>query len=204
MSAFDSPREAGVCTEDVVRAKSPISVDETFLIEEYKSLREEIKTKLGENVAVERQTLIAIAAVMAAAATLDEQKVIGNVKGITWIIWWIPFIIAVFARAFDAVNTALIGTIGLYIKNTQEKILLFHIRADFQPNSDEIGWEHSFANTNYEPRIKKLFGLRRWFWRFILATTLVIALWQTPYQHIWQFFSVLIGSHNVLGSSGAV
>ncbi len=114
----------------------PLTTDQKFLLEEYKSLRDEIKTKLSENVLIQRQAVISTSIVYAIAATLEVQKIVPSVKPIAWIIWWIPVFITAFAYIFTLVNAYTIIFIATYIKQNIEPKFL----------SPPGGWEDFFGS----------------------------------------------------------
>lgn len=153
-----------VCEEGIMTSSDE---KHEYQLEEYRSLRDEIKLKLEQKFMVERASIIGVGIIYGAAGTLNVTNLNGDVKPFAWIIWWAAPAILLLSIISTYVNDAGIELAARYIR---EKI---EIRF-------EGGWE-SFIEHESRPYVH----LYRFSFKVIFCCTIAVSLF-TTYMH---FFS---------------
>lgn len=143
--------------------------EKLFHTEEFKLLKDEIKTKQIDISATQRQVLLAVAVLYGVAATLGRQQIDENLKELAWAIWWVPSILILFAFLDTLIHYAVIGEISKYIRNNIEAKLAFNGR----------GWEASYGDPTSEKPLTLRYNLHLWFWGLLLAATIAVAWYVT-------------------------
>jgi hypothetical protein len=144
---------------------------EDFHLEEFKQLKDEIKSHREAQFALQRNVLIAVAAVYVAAATLEAQEIDPGLQPLGWVIWWAPPVVVAFAWAQTSISYAIIGLIARYITN----------KIEFNFALDHEGWEHFYADATPRPRILR-YNLHRAFFVVLLIATGTIAVYITHWH----------------------
>jgi len=141
--------------------------EETFYIEEYKLLRQEITTKLKDRLDFNRWGLIALAALYSYIFSSNPAKPI---------LFWVPVFLSAAMIAYLNEEHRMVAVAGAYIKGQVEP-WISGLRSFPQ------GWETFLASTK-SPR---WWSLRRWplhlwdwspvpMWIVVLSFTLIIAI----------------------------
>jgi len=133
--------------------------------EEYLSIRKEIETQLSELSALERNSLLAIAAVYS-WLVVHSGGADGRQYVLTSMAWAIPCLIAIFGalRAYS-INLHL-GIMGGYLKEVETESR----REGELP--ENLGWEHYFESAGRGAQTK----VRMAFWGALILTTLVACI----------------------------
>lgn len=134
---------------------------ESFHLEEFKALREEIALRIKDQVDVERQVALSVAAVYAFIVHLEsgQSAALGP-----WLLWILPFVIVLFGFLRWHLDDRMIEKIAAHIKMLESEV--FHV----------AGWE--IRQADYKSR--RRWGAVRWinvkvFWYVLLAATLLLA-----------------------------
>ncbi|MFM0049882.1 hypothetical protein [Caballeronia grimmiae] len=133
--------------------------------EEYLSLRKEIETQLAELSALERNSLLAVAAVYS-WLVVHSGGSDGRQYPFTWMAWAIPCLIAIFgaARAYS-INVHL-GTMGEYLRKVE---LASQTKGELPAG---LGWETYFESAGRGRQTTVRIG----FWAVFILTTLSVCI----------------------------
>ena len=80
----------------------------------------EILTKLSDQKTLQRNVIVSLSVLYAVAATLDKYEISAALKPLTWVIWWISFVIVVLGAASSYIDDKMIGLAGEYIKKLED------------------------------------------------------------------------------------
>jgi hypothetical protein len=150
-----------------------------FLLEQYKSLRQEMLLKLEHEFQIHRYTIVGVAAVYAAAFTLNHLGINEEDRSLAQFIWVVPFILVVCGAGFYAVYDFVLQKQGIYARQIEA-----HFLGDTKPE----GWERWFGGDQTNPflgvRNKVLIGvIASPFWQFAFWVTLVVSILERHYHH---------------------
>jgi hypothetical protein len=93
-----------------------------FHLEEIELLRKEIEYRSLQQAALERDVIIASAAIYAGLATLKATDIDPDLQQIAPLLWWIPFCLAIYARARFFSHDSTIRRLGSYIMKCESLI----------------------------------------------------------------------------------
>ncbi len=177
-------RQRNLLLSSPQREKSTVSKD-AFLFEEYKALRQEILVKLQHAVDIQKYTTIAVAAIYAAAFTLDRIGISDSARAIANLIWYLPPLIVLTGMIFYGIYDFVLQSIGIYIREIER-----HFLRDTKPQ----GWERHFGREQKNPLIGRGAGINKLFigvifnpfWLFGFLLTVAIAFAQkSPSLKAW-------------------
>jgi hypothetical protein len=109
------------------------TVSQTFRIEEFKALRDEIKFHMDAIYVLERNAIIAVVAMYAWLLTHHADQVA------RWG-WWIPVAVPILAFTRSVAHAERLQQIGCYIRDTTEVILL-DTEPSIPPHGKRYGWQ---------------------------------------------------------------
>ena len=133
-----------------------------FLIEEYKTLRDEIKTKIADNRKFEIYAVTASAVIYSWLASQDKIRAFGWEAA-----WFLPLFVTAFCAYRNEASGAAIGRVAQYVLKIE--------RAFFPDSGDELksqspsaaGWEHHlWSLADHKPA--NLSGAAR-LWRWLVG-----------------------------------
>jgi hypothetical protein len=151
---------------------------ESFLLEEYKALRQEILLKLEHEFKIHQYTIAGVAFVYAAAFTLNNLNINPDAKSLTQLIWFVPVILVVCGASFYAVYDFALQTQVIYIRQIEA-----HFLADTKPEGCERWFGGSQSNPFGGAGNKVIIGvIFSAFWETIFWLTLVIFFIERHYR----------------------
>jgi hypothetical protein len=134
-----------------------LSPQQQFRFEEFKTVRTEILTKLSDQKTLQRNVIVSLSVLYAVAATLDKYEISAALKPLTWVIWWIPFVIVVLGAASSYIDDKMIGLAGEYIKKLED-------------DAGWPGWQTYFASKQ-----RFWIHLPKFFWIVAIIATVAVA-----------------------------
>jgi hypothetical protein len=143
-----------------------LSRRDSFLLEEYKALRQEILLKLQQQFNIQKWAILGIAGLYGLAASNGVQAVQPQIRPGIWLLWWAPSLLVAIAMFFYHGNDVVMKRCSYYIAQ---------IERHFHETEKPEGWE-TFAG---EPEKRDYWGLKSPFWLTVAPFTVVVALLQT-------------------------
>jgi hypothetical protein len=137
---------------------------DSFYLEEYKSIRNEMLLRVQQRFTVQTLVLAASGALYGIAATTSKLQIEQDIKKFIPILWWVPFGLVLVAAGYFALFARLMTWLGEYSKKLESHFL--GARQQQEPE----GWEHFFENKSHWS-----IG-HSWFWILLFLITLAVPL----------------------------
>lgn len=155
-----------------------LAKQESFLLEEYKALRQEILLKLEHEFKIHQYTIVGVVFVYAAAFTLNNININQEDKSLAQLIWFVPVVLVACGASFYAVYDFVLQKRGIYIRQIEA-----HFLADTKPE----GWERWFGGSQTNPFVgagnKAIIGvIFSPFWETAFWLTLAIPFIERHYR----------------------
>lgn len=159
-----------------------LAKQESFLLEEYKALRQEILLKLEHEFKIHQYTIeytiVGVVFVYAAAFTLNNININQEDKSLAQLIWFVPVVLVACGASFYAVYDFVLQKQGIYIRQIEA-----HFLADTKPE----GWERWFGGSQTNPFVgagnKAIIGvIFSPFWETAFWLTLAIPFIERHYR----------------------
>jgi hypothetical protein len=142
-----------------------LTPEQQFRIEEFKTLRTEILTKLSDQKTLQRNVIVSLSVLYAVAATLDKYEISAGLKPLAWLIWWIPFGVAILGAASSYIDDRMIALAGQYIKKLED-------------DASWPGWQ-TYFDAQQRTAIGIWIHLPKFFWLAAVSMTFIIGVIET-------------------------